>query len=468
MVNELDRDNQQAFARLLECLVTDQPLALVGSGLAMRANFPSWDGLIEDLHQLSGIAQRLGMERARLISSHPDKLYRADLYRRELQRNDPKETRYFRFLKCTFQSAKRPVDPTIRKFVRLGFAHFLTTNYDESLQEAFRRRDGDHAVVEWRNNADERDAFITSLGTGRPRLPHFVHLHGIWTHPKTIVLTENDYLERYVKQEEARRLLFAIFATKRVVFVGFGLQDPDLMQLLRTVASSLTGRSGRHFALLSHDPSKDDAQFLREMLVQKFDIDPVFYPYTPLHGRLVNLVDALESRKLANVPSFTAMVPSAWGGQQSSRKTRGVKRSGAAARQAHRIAFEWANEHPVSDPDDPQKGRWGGKPVANGRRLKASVQAPGDGWYEITLEVETLKGTPPLAGPVWFHLHPTFPEPVLQADTQTGRHAQLDLAAYGAFTVGAEVGHEIIDRKPTRLELDLSKLRGAPKAFREA
>ena len=446
MLTHLQRDNVEAFKKMLICLKTEQPLALVGSGLVMRAGYPSWDNLMQKLHNYSGIARRVGTDRAEFIRKLDDPTYRADVYRKELQRANGRDDMYFKFLTNTFQPHGHKIDATLRRFARLGFSHFLTTNYDPTVQRAHGKIAAD--VIEWQADAARRDSFITTLGSGRPSRRSVVHLHGIWDRPDTIVLTDADYLERYVRREEARQLLFAIFATKSVVFVGFGLRDPDLMQLLRSVASSLSSRRGRHFVLLAHDPATEDAGLVRERLVQKFDINPVFYPETINHGLLEKLILALERRDPTLVPDFTKLIP----------EERRVPLVEAAAPFAER-----APTQSVIDPDDPQKGRWGGNPVRNGRKLTARVKQSEENWFEVTVKVQALSGTPDLAGPVTFHLHDTFPEPDVGADRQNARRATLTRYAYGAFTVGADVHGE-----PTRLELNLAKLPKVPRAFSKA
>jgi hypothetical protein len=113
--------------------------------------------------------------------------------------------------------------------------------------------------------------------------------------------------------------------------------------------------------------------------------------------------------------------------------------------------------------DDPQKGRWGGRSEANGRRLTAKVTpAPGTpAWFLVHLEVTSLDPVnQPLTGNVIFHLHPTF-DPPDRTVAAVDNKAVLDIYAYGAFTVGAEA-----DNGSTRLELDLAELPDAPPEFR--
>lgn len=117
------------------------------------------------------------------------------------------------------------------------------------------------------------------------------------------------------------------------------------------------------------------------------------------------------------------------------------------------------SQSPTEDPDDPQKGKWGGKSVVEGRALTAKVRSISDDWFGVTLLV-TGTSDKPLEGRVEFHLHPTFARPAVTVDVSDGR-ATLDLSAWGAFTVGA-----VADGGRTLLELDLSKDPSFPKKFR--
>ena len=92
--------------------------------------------------------------------------------------------------------------------------------------------------------------------------------------------------------------------------------------------------------------------------------------------------------------------------------------------------------------------------------MSAQVKAIAGDWYRITLTVKALPRAPILRGAVRFHLHDSFAEPVQRVVVRRGV-ATLSVVAYGAFTVGAEA-----DEGKTRLELDLSDLSRAPKAFR--
>ena len=113
------------------------------------------------------------------------------------------------------------------------------------------------------------------------------------------------------------------------------------------------------------------------------------------------------------------------------------------------------------NPNDQQKGRWGGLPTTTDWTLEAVVSEHSENWFDIRLVVGPSEGsTKQLEAPVEFHVHQSFPKPFYEREPKGGR-AVLDLSAYGAFTVGV-----LVRQDDTRLELDLAELEHAPRRFR--
>jgi hypothetical protein len=116
-----------------------------------------------------------------------------------------------------------------------------------------------------------------------------------------------------------------------------------------------------------------------------------------------------------------------------------------------------------ADPEDPQRGRWGGLPERDNRRLSATVTPLDNGWFKVRLEVRsTDEARYPLRGTVRFHLHDTFKKPRVDVMARNGVAAH-EVDAFGPFTVGAEA-----DGQKTALELDLATVEGAPARFLES
>jgi hypothetical protein len=118
--------------------------------------------------------------------------------------------------------------------------------------------------------------------------------------------------------------------------------------------------------------------------------------------------------------------------------------------------------------DDPQKGLWGGKEVADGYSITAVIDdiENSPDWFRVTLKVQSQEKATTMRDTqnVRFHLHPTFKQTTTVQRVINGC-ASLNLVAWGAFTVGAEI-LDAEGNTVTRLELDLAQVAGAPETFR--
>lgn len=137
------------------------------------------------------------------------------------------------------------------------------------------------------------------------------------------------------------------------------------------------------------------------------------------------------------------------------------ERSAAEIMKLHEARPE-ALSRPVTVQKDPQKGRWGGHAERDGFKLSATFRNVAKNFVEVILRVDA----PPQAGLqqadcVEFYLHDTFDPEVVPAIFKDGA-AELSLIVYGGFTVGVWIGCT-----RTELELDLSKIKGAPRIIRD-
>jgi len=447
-----------AFVELANVVRRRRALALVGAGVSVRVNFPSWPELMQALatHYTEQAARnkRAPDQRPRdrndaLLPSdfRDDLLWQGEVLRTRLDGIDPKA--YMKILKRIFKKPANP-DSCALLLARLPFRHFLTTNYERVMFTALSKaREAEPRVVDWTVDEDALRMMHTFLEAEAP--PHLVHLHGRIERPEGIVLTDRDYARHYLRSDSAMRKLFALFALNRFVFFGFSLTDPDLMALLRQVAGGLAFENRpRHFVILAAGKGypRDD---VRERLIQKFGVRPVFYEngegdhasFEPLMGELVRLAASDEEQQHVSLALSGSGQPVKPGrtGQSKSAISKRVNR-----------------DHP----DDPRKGMFGRRDEDNGLRLSAEVTRSEEqqDWFDIVLKVESTTAQA-LTGQVRFYLHNTFLKPTRTVTAKDGV-ARLELSAYGAFTVGA-----LPSSHRAELELDLASLSDAPKAFRE-
>lgn len=429
--------NLDALGNLEKLIQLEKPIAFAGAGLSIPAGMPSWNELLNRMDKKLGLVDDRYMG---LLRTDPDLLWRAEEYRRMMDGMDKKG--FYRLMKQAFGKTVvlRKDDPSVQ-FVKLPFRHFITTNYDDVLMTAHelaglptpRRRN-------WFVDKDVT-AFVHGLRDGnRPR--NILHLHGHHSEPESIILSDSDYTSRYAGKSATAMKLFAIFSTERVVFAGFSMTDQYLQSMLRDVNATMVDAEGpRHFAILGVDESKSSEVLERKRLLMRYSIDPVFYDssgndHSGLLEILVRLAEA--AKREFSVGRHYDVLPEK---QNTSGGT--------------------IPPLTVYNPDDPEKGRWGGQATANGRKVTATVKELEVDWFEVKIKVESTNPKKPLTGDVIFHLHPTFVPSVRVVRARSGKPAILTVRSYGAYTVGVEA-----DRGQTTLELDLAEIKGAPLMFR--
>ncbi|MFL6255053.1 MAG: SIR2 family protein [Pyrinomonadaceae bacterium] len=424
---DLSSRNATAFENLCK-VMRNSPIALIGAGVSAGAGYPTWPDLMDLFHNtiLEFPTLAASPKYINQLKRVEDPLWRAEEYRRLIGK-----TGYESLIWNTFRPKNGAPSNLLQALIKLNFGHVLTTNYDTSLETAYQGAGSELTVINW-SDRREVGTFLREVA-GRGDKRYFVYLHGKYDAPDRIVLTERDYAERYVLADEASKKLFAVFMVRPVVFIGFSLSDPELMNLIRSIQGYTQSEVPLHFVILPLLEGQDEGA-IAGLLNGKYGIDPIFYPVTEKHERLLDILQALSRCMQPDAAGTVKEV-----GKRSAQKTAEI------------------------DPDDPHKGRWGGRAERNGRVLSAKVAAAEDDpdWFEVKLTVApaTTRGKP-LTGKVTFYLHPTFKPDTVTVAVQDGK-AEYEVYCYGAFTVGV-----LADNGRTKLELDLSTLPEAPLRFR--
>jgi hypothetical protein len=100
---------------------------------------------------------------------------------------------------------------------------FVTTNYDKYvIPQVNATRD----EVQWRFS--RRDQL---LGANLDRLGNVIHLHGCVDNPDLMVVSTRDYLEHYASKE-VQEFLTYLFQRKTVLFLGYGLEEVEVLEYI--------------------------------------------------------------------------------------------------------------------------------------------------------------------------------------------------------------------------------------------
>ncbi len=270
--------------------------------------------------------------------------------------------------------------PFHRQLVGLPFQGILTTNYDIVAEVAYKDAHGGASIPKsvtiWHPPDTSQVApSIRALSERRPHsaLEHVIHLHGVVTQPSSIVLTERSYLDAYgfpsnisdntdlvppdiatalalephlrrtltIAELRARAnwsqraprplymLTAGLMATRRLIFVGFSMDDPYLARVLRDVSSATwTFGTSAHYALLPIYAQNASAQLDRaKQLKSEYGVETIFYRadgQPEAHDELYRLVDRISrevqsktSPPSSPAPSPDSSAPPATGASQS-------------------------------------------------------------------------------------------------------------------------------------------------------
>ena len=284
-------ENIERKRELIELVASGEAVLIVGAGSSVRVGYVTWAGLLEELENLANECG--GFE--------PDEGKRENdplAYAKDIKSHICDETgdlnRYYALLYKLF----KPRTPSFAGFhkmlVSLPFRGILTTNYDTVLEAALNDKDPtrahDNTLVIGSHPAIRVHDFLMSMND--KRIPQWiVHLHGSIDRSDSIILGIKDYHRAYGFRLTAnqvprdsewtlhRKLLWAMLATRRVVFIGFSMDDPYFNKMLETVSADLwIWDKSIHFAIMdisseSAEDSKDKAKRLRK----EYGVDTVFY-----------------------------------------------------------------------------------------------------------------------------------------------------------------------------------------------
>lgn len=230
--------------KLKQVLAQEDTVLFIGSGISLWSGLPSWSGLIEEL--------------AKFVEASGSG---ADLVRAEAKRGDLLQAASYGFDKLTKQQIGDFIRATCRygmakpheihrKIVSLKSRCFITTNYDNLLEEALR---------EWQPNrfypppVTNRHLTETARIANARSIDFIFKPHGDAADSSSIILTREQYRMLLPQGElhHALETLKTLLVSRPVVYLGFGLRDPDFIYVRDLLANTYKGGARDHHAIMA-------------------------------------------------------------------------------------------------------------------------------------------------------------------------------------------------------------------------
>lgn len=334
-------ENDLAKNYLIDFIRSGDAILMVGAG-SSGSIYPAWGQFIQRLERE---AKEVDPE---FNADSKDFLKFADEVKDCL-----KDDRYYGTIYDTFQPNDQTHYPFHEILCKLPFKAITTTNYDMVMESALTAVSGFSSSTLHFEGTTKRKIhdFLTSLNYSRKKSKMIVHLHGVYDQPNSIVLGGREYASKYgfglqenketllyqlnqgqITEERLnellikhgyewplrRKLLWALLATRRIVFFGFSMDDPYFIKMLEFVKDDVsTYNSETHFLVLRVTSNSIEKSLQRaKYLKSNYGITTVFFQdeegnYEGLGRFIEELSDKILESKTENskIDPITVLSP---------------------------------------------------------------------------------------------------------------------------------------------------------------
>ncbi len=242
----LDHFHQKVPIKLLKAIIDGNCVLFIGSGISSfcvgkgRRTLPIWSefllNFIEWNKNRGTIEDRENEDLKRLLLEKKYTIIAEEL----LEKTPPED--FKKFLEEIFEPKSIIPSYLHKLIITLPFRSIITTNYDNLLEQVYFEKFRKYPKIFYHNNLD------TTI------LPFdldfsILKLHGDIENPKSIILSQKQFSYLMFGSPNYQKYLESLFTNFSVFFIGYGLRDPDIENMIEKVSLNIKAEKFTHFIL---------------------------------------------------------------------------------------------------------------------------------------------------------------------------------------------------------------------------
>ncbi|MGX2040269.1 SIR2 family protein [Methylocaldum sp. MU1018] len=244
-------------------------------------------------------AKRLGSPNKKIVREVNNLIDSKDyLTAAEVIRNGVGKEKFTNILKECFHAPDFQPAKIHDLLFQLDLRISITPNVDCIFETSVGRRGAGAVTVKKYDDGDVADAL-------RRHERVLIKSHGSISHPFQIIFTRTDYAQARNKHADFYELIEALLRTHTFLFIGCGLDDPDIRALLENYRYRHPAGQSHYFVV----PLNNLSQEVRSVLEESMKINIIQYPKSSDHSHLTycleHLVQSVESERVEIAKSQT-------------------------------------------------------------------------------------------------------------------------------------------------------------------
>jgi len=268
--------NKGNFYRLKEVVMTGNAVAFIGAGCSIPLGYPSWSQLIRNMLDKCKREHPSKRNYFEELRRDKDLLFVAEKCKNELGVD------YYKLLRTLFGPQEIGNSQEYKLLVQLPFIKFITSNFDPSLEHAFREVKNIQ-ITPFTYSDTMCLAEFVSISSGKKN--YIFYIHGRYDKPEEIILSASDYRKHYNVNKLYEKSLENLFSSYPVIFIGSSLADPSFTKILEYIGALFKNYTETHYAIIPYpsETKKSSPEIEADKLKTNYNITAVFYKVMNKH-----------------------------------------------------------------------------------------------------------------------------------------------------------------------------------------